>query len=113
MGRKAVLRLALTACTAFTADRTPVQDDQVSGSNIGDIFSHCFYNSGRFMPQQVGKFIAHTTGNIVMICLAHTAGKNLHEGLALTGVWHINGGHGDGFVLSERYNCFNFVHVVP
>ncbi len=65
------------------------------------------------MPQQVGKFIAHTTGNIVMICLAHTAGKNLHEGLALTGVWHINGGHGDGFVLSERYNCFNFVHVVP
>ena len=39
--------------------------------------------------------------------------EQAEEGLALAGVWHVNGGYGDGFVLGERYNCFNFVHVVP
>jgi len=64
------------------------------------------------MPQQVGEIIAHTACNIVVICLANTAGKNLHESLARTGIGYINGRYGNGLVLSERYNSFNLVHAL-
>ena len=113
MSREAVLRLTLTAGAALTAHGTPVEDDQVTGGYVGNVFTDSLHNTGGFMAEQVGEVLPDTAGDVVVISLADATGEDLNEGLALAGVGDVNGGDDDGCVLLEGHNGLDLVHAIP
>ena len=113
VGCEAVLRLALAACAAFAADCTPVEDDQVTGGDVGDVIADSLDDTCGLVAEQVGEVLADAAGDVVVVGLADAAGEDLDEGFALAGVGYVDGGDGNGRVLGEGYDSLNLVHGAP
>src|SRR5581483_933057 len=103
VGVEAVPRPAPAAGAAAAEHRTPVEDDEVTGSHGVDSLAYGFYHPGGLMSEQERKVVVDRALPVVEIRVAHTAGLHHDQRLTRTGVWHQHGFHRDRRSFGVRY----------
>ncbi len=81
VGVETVLRLALRTRAALATHRTPVEDDEVARSNLGDTLADRLDDTGGLVAEQEREVVADTTFAVVQVGVADAARLDLHHGL--------------------------------
>ncbi len=103
VGVEAVLRLAAAARPAFAADGAPVQHHTVAGGHLGDVGADGADDAGGLVAEQEREVVVDGALLVVQVGVADTAGEDVHEGLAGSGIRDQDGFQGDGRVLGADY----------
>ena len=82
VGAEAVPRASALTGTTLTADRAPVQDDVVAGSDVGDVRADRLDHTGSLVAEQEREVVVDATLAVVQIGMADPARLNLDDDLA-------------------------------
>jgi hypothetical protein len=82
MSVEAVPRATAPTGATISAHCAPVQDDIVTGLNIGDTFANGVDETGCFVAEQIREFVVDGAFAVVQIRVAYTAGGDLHSHFA-------------------------------
>jgi len=82
VGVEAVPGPAAAAGPAVTADRAPVQDDEVAGGQAGHALADPLHDPGRLVAEQERVVVVDAALAIVQVGVADATGLHLHHGLA-------------------------------
>src|SRR5690606_40362602 len=64
---------------ARAAHRTPVEDDEVTGCDVGDAVAHRLHHAGRLVAEQEREVVVDAALLVVQVGVAHTAGLDLDD----------------------------------
>ena len=106
---KAVLRLAPLARPAVAAHSTPVENDKITGRNVGHARADGLDDARRLVSEQEGELVVDSTFAVVEVGVADAAGLNGDDGLARTGIWDDDGFERDCLALGLGNNSAYFL----
>jgi hypothetical protein len=110
---EAVPRPPSPAGAALAADRSPVQDDEVTRRQPGNVLTHRLDETCCLVAEQVGKVLADAALAIVQVGMADAARLDLDQRLARTRVGDDYRGELDRSALrAGNYACDLMCHLV-
>src|SRR3546814_6702529 len=107
---EAVAQGSALARTALTAHGAPVQDDEVTGGDAGDVRPDGLHDAGRLVAEQEGELVVDPALAVVQVGVADPASLDLHDRLARTGIWDVDPHHFDRSALCLGDHCSDLLH---
>src|SRR5690606_463233 len=94
---------------ARAAHRTPVEDDEVTGGDVGDAVAHRLHHAGRLVAEQEREVAVDAALLVVQVGVAHTAGLDLDDRLARPRVGYDDRLDAYRLVLARRDHAAHFL----
>ena len=112
MGIEAVLRFAPITCPAVATDGSPVQDDVVAGSDVGNVVADRFDNTCGFVPEQERKLVVDPALAVMQVGVANPTRLHLDQRLTWTRVGNDDRFQRDGRTLRPcNYTLYFMRHL--
>ena len=112
VGVEAVLQVAALAGPALAADRTPVEDHEVAGSDAGDVGADRLDHAGGLVAEQEREVVVDAALAVVQVGVADPARLHLHQRLTRTGVRHVDRHELDRLTLATGDDALHLMHAV-
>ena len=112
VGIEAVLRFAPITCPAVATDGSPVQDDVVAGSDVGNVVADRFDNTCGFVPEQERKLVVDPALAVMQVGVADPTRLHLDQRLTWTWVGNDDRFQRDGRTLRPcNYTLYFMRHL--
>ena len=109
VGVEAVPGFAALAGAAVPAHGAPVEDDEVTGCEVGDAVADGFDDPGGFVAEQEGEVVVDAAFAVVQVGVADPAGLDRHDGFTRPGVGDHDRLDRHRVALLERHDSTNLL----
>jgi hypothetical protein len=111
VGAEAVPGLAAQAGAALTADRTPVEDDEVARGDVADALPDRLHDPRGLVAEQEREVVGDPALAVVQVGVADPARLDADDRLTGSGVRDVHGLERHGLALGPRHHTSHLLHL--